>query len=188
MEHYVSIKDATIKYHVIHRRIKNPRLEFREGRFNLIIPKDYPDHEKIILRHSRWIYNRHIWMQHRLNASADIELEQNRSDEELKEFIRSCVILIGKELDVQPNAVRFRRMRTKWGSCSSRANLNFNTHMRYLPEEMIEYVVYHEMAHLIELNHSPRFWNYIRSRFGDYKKYEELLSNYWFLIQEEIKE
>lgn len=187
MEHTVNIKGTDIRYQVIHRKIKNPRLEFREGRFNLIIPKNYPDHEKIILRHSRWIYNRHTQMQRRLDASRDIRLEQDRSDEDLKEIIRLCVLSIGKELDVKPNAVRFRRMRTKWGSCSSRGNLNFNSHMRHLPEEMIEYVVYHEMVHLIELNHSPKFWNYIRSRFGDYKKYEEQLSNYWFLIQEEIR-
>ncbi|WP_406656174.1 M48 family metallopeptidase [Methanolobus sp. ZRKC2] len=187
MEHYVNIKDATIKYHVIHRKIKNPRLEFREGTFNLIIPKDYPDHEKIILRHRRWIYNRHIRMQHLLAASKTMELEQNRSEDEFKELVRICVLSIGKELKVQPDTVRFRKMRTKWGSCSSKGNLNFNTYMRHLPEDMIEYVVYHEMVHLIELNHGPNFWNYIKSHFKDHKNYEEQLSNYWFLIQEEIK-
>lgn len=187
MEHYVNIKDATIKYHVIHRKIKNPRLEFREGRFNLIIPKNYPDHKKLILKHSRWVYNRHIRMQRLLSASRDIELD-HRSEEELKELVRHYVLSIGKELGVQPNAVRFRKMRTKWGSCSSGSNLNFNTHMLHLPEYMIEYVVYHEMVHLIELNHSSRFWNYIKVRFEDHKRYEEQLSNYWFMIQDEIKE
>ena len=188
MEHVVNIKDVTVKYHVIHRKIKNPRLEFKEGRFNLIIPKNYPDHEKLIHRHRRWIYNRHMRMQRLLAASRDLELEHNRSEEELKEFVRLCVFSIGNELGVQPEAVRFRKMKSKWGSCSSRSNLNFNTHMRYLPEEMIEYVVYHEMVHLIELNHSLRFWDYIKSRFENYRNYEEQLSNYWYLIQKEIKE
>ncbi|TGC11162.1 M48 metallopeptidase family protein [Methanolobus halotolerans] len=187
MEHSVSIKDDIIKYHVIHRKIKTPRLEFREGRFNLIIPKNYPEHEKIILRHRRWIYNRYVRMQRLLSASAGIELEHSRSEEELKELVGRSALSIGKELGVQPNAIRFRKMRTKWGSCSSGANINFNTYMRYLPEKMIEYVVYHEMVHLIELNHSPCFWSYIRSRFKDHKNYEEELANYWFLIQEKIK-
>ena len=188
MEHYVSIKDVTIKYQVIRRKIKNPRLEFREGRFKLILPADYTGHEERILSHKRWIYNRHMRVQSLLAASREIELEHKRSEEQLKELVRLNVLSIGSELGVQPDAIRFRKMTSKWGSCSSRNNLNFNTYMRYLPEELIEYVVYHEMVHLIELNHSPRFWSYIRSRFEDHKSYEEQLSNYWYLIQKHLKE
>ncbi|KXS44530.1 MAG: hypothetical protein AWU59_467 [Methanolobus sp. T82-4] len=186
MEHSINIKDAMIRYHVIHSKVRNPRLEFRGGKFQLIIPESYPDHERIIRKHKRWIYNRHIRMQRLLSASKDLELDHSRSEEELKGLVRTCVLSMGKELGVQPKAVRFRKMKTKWGSCSSRSNLNFNTYMRYLPGELIEYIVYHEMVHLIELNHSPDFWKHIRARFKDPKYYEEQLSNHWFLIQEEI--
>lgn len=186
MEHTVNIKDATIRYNVIHRKIKNPRLEFRDACFRLIVPEGYVDHEKLIRRHSRWVYNRHERIQRMLSVSRNIELH-GMTEEELKESVRACVLSIGKELGVQPDSIHFRKMRTKWGSCSCRAKLNFNTHMRYLPEEMIEYIVYHEMVHLIEMNHGPRFWNYIRARFKDHKDHEEQLSGYWFLIQGKIK-
>ncbi len=186
MEHSIKIKDATIRYRVIHTKVSNPRLEFRDGKFQLFIPENYPDHERIIRKHKRWIYNRHIRMQRLLSASKDLELDRSRSEEELKGLVRTCVLAMGKELGVEPKAVRFRKMKTKWGSCSSRSNLNFNIYMRYLPRELIEYIVYHEMVHLIELNHSPDFWKHIEVRFGNHKHYEEQLSNHWFLIQEEI--
>jgi predicted metal-dependent hydrolase len=53
-----------------------------------------------------------------------------------------------------------------------------------LPENLIEYVVFHEIAHLVELNHSKKFWNIISSKFQDYKNLENELSVYWFAIKD----
>ncbi|MCD4807600.1 MAG: M48 family metallopeptidase [Methanococcoides sp.] len=62
--------------------------------------------------------------------------------------------------------------------------MNLNRHLIHLPESFIEYVVFHEMAHLIELNHSLRFWNVIDSKYADRKEYDRQLSAYWHLIKE----
>jgi hypothetical protein len=77
-------------------------------------------------------------------------------------------------------------MKTKWGSCSSKGNLNFNTFLQYLPDAMVEYIVHHEMVHLIELNHSSRFWNHVKKRYPDYKESEKKLAAYWSLINKNI--
>jgi hypothetical protein len=185
MEHQVTIKDEVICYDVIRRKVKNPRLEFKKGRLKLIVPKDHSGHEKIIHRHRRWIYNRHSWLREMCAGAEEIQLTQ-RPDENLRMLVKNLVSDISKELGVVPQAVRFRKMRTKWGSCSSKGNLNFNTRIRYLPEELIEYIVFHEMVHLIELNHSPAFHSHIKARFSDHKAYDRKLSSYWLLIQDQV--
>ncbi|WP_319508815.1 M48 family metallopeptidase [uncultured Methanolobus sp.] len=180
-----SIRDMVIDYELIRRDVKNPRLEFRDQRLYLIVPHSHKDHEKIIQRHKRWIYNRYSRVQKLKEISQDVELVAGRSVEELKELVNSFIAMIGDELGAKPQRIGFRKMKTKWGSCSSRGNLNFNSHMRHLPDRIIEYIVFHEMVHLIELNHSHRFWNHIKERFPDYKEYETMLAAYWSLIQKQ---
>ncbi|MBP1907819.1 M48 family metallopeptidase [Methanolobus bombayensis] len=180
----VSIRDMVIDYELVRRDVRNPRLEFLEGELYLIVPRSFREHEKIIRKHQRWIYNRYSRLQKIQDLSQDIELVSHRSVDELKRIIQKYASEIEKELNVRPEKIRFREMKTKWGSCSSRGNLNFNTFMRYLPDEMIEYIVHHEMVHLIELNHSSRFWNYVKKRYPDYKESETKLAAYWSLIQQ----
>jgi len=59
-------------------------------------------------------------------------------------------------------------MKTKWASHSSNNNLTINTLLKYLPNDIIEYIVYHEIAHAIERKHNEKFWNLIAKKFQDY--------------------
>lgn len=185
MHFTTTIKDLVIDYELIRRDVRDPRLEFRNNHLYLIVPQAHNDHEKIIQRHRRWIYSRYSRIQKLKDVCSDVELVTGRSVEELKKLVNSFITKTGKEIGVKPQRIGFRKMRTKWGSCSSKGNLNFNSHMRHLPDRMVEYIVFHEMVHLIELNHSQRFWNHIKGRFSDYKEYETLLAAYWSLIQKQ---
>lgn len=180
-----SIKDVVIDYELIRRDVKNPRLEFRNKQLYLIVPHAYKDHEKVIYRHRRWIYNRYSRVQRLKELSQNIELVTDRTIGELKELIYSLITKTENELGVKPQKTSFRKMKTKWGSCSSKGNLNFNIYMKHLPDRMIEYIVFHEMVHLIELNHSQRFWDHIKARFPNYKDAETMLTAYWSLIQKQ---
>jgi predicted metal-dependent hydrolase len=80
-------------------------------------------------------------------------------------------------------------MKSKWGSCSSKKNMNFNKLLKYLPDDLIQYVVFHEMTHLKEKKHGKEFWDIISINFKNYQEKENELMDYWFLIQENcIKE
>ena len=62
---------------------------------------------------------------------------------------------------VRCGRVSVRSQRTKWGSCSSQGNLNFNCLLLLAPPEVLDYVVVHELCHRLEMNHSPRFWQQV---------------------------
>ena len=65
--------------------------------------------------------------------------------------------------------ITIRAQRSRWGSCSSKGNLNFNCLLMLVPAHVLDYVVVHELCHLRELNHSPRFWAEVERILPDYK-------------------
>lgn len=74
--------------------------------------------------------------------------------------------------------VAIREQRTRWGSCSSRHNLNFNWKLVLAPPEALEYVVIHELCHLRDFNHSPRFWQEVKSRMPEYEYWKKWLKDH----------
>ncbi len=67
------------------------------------------------------------------------------------------------------NKLTIKNQKTCWGSCSRKANLNFNYKILFLPEEIQDYIIIHELCHLQEFNHSKRFWNLVSGIIPDYE-------------------
>lgn len=68
--------------------------------------------------------------------------------------------------------VRLKYNSSNWGSCSSKGNVNLSTRLLFAPDEVVDYVIIHELAHLIEMNHSARFWKIVSDIMPDYKDKE----------------
>lgn len=68
---------------------------------------------------------------------------------------------------------------SNWGSCSSRGNINLSTCLLFAPASVIDYVIIHELAHLLEMNHSSRFWEHVSSAMPDYREQERWLKENW---------
>lgn len=66
--------------------------------------------------------------------------------------------------------ISIREQKTRWGSCSSNGNLNFNWRLIFAPEEVLNYIVVHELAHRREMNHSPAFYAIVSSILPNYKQ------------------
>ncbi len=74
--------------------------------------------------------------------------------------------------------VRVKNQKTRWGSCSSKGNINLNLRLMMAPEPAIDYVIVHELCHLRVLNHSPAFWALVEHCFPDYRHWRD-----WFRMQ-----
>jgi predicted metal-dependent hydrolase len=97
----------------------------------------------------------------------------------LKEYARDLVMKRLEKFNqiygFKYNAVAIRNQKTRWGSCSSKGNLNFNYKIVLLPPRHADYIIVHELCHLKEFNHSKRFWNLVSKTFPDYEKIIEQL-------------
>ena len=74
-----------------------------------------------------------------------------------------------------PGRIAIRDQKSRWGSCSRKGNLNFNWKLIMAPPEALDYVVVHELCHLYEFNHSPRFWALVEAQMPDYEAWKKWL-------------
>lgn len=75
-----------------------------------------------------------------------------------------------KQLQETVEDIRIKDVKSRWGSCSSKRNLNFNWRLVMAPLEVLDYVVVHELCHLKEMNHSKAFWNLVEDILPDYQE------------------
>lgn len=188
MHKEITIMDMDIIYKVDYRNVKYPRLEFKTGDLLLILPKDYKKDEKdLIHKHQGWIYKKQKEIVKALQRTSKKTLNKKRDKEVFKEYVLEIAEGFMEDLGVEARQINFRIMKSKWASCSDRRNLTINTLLMYLPNDLIKYVVYHEVVHLKEKEHSKKFWDIIKKKFKYYNRKEKDLLTYWFLIQEERK-
>lgn len=92
-----------------------------------------------------------------------------------EEIIPQRVEYYAKIMGVEPKSVRITAAQKRFGSCSSRGTLCFSLNLMQYPGVAIDYVVVHELAHLVELNHSKKFWSVVEKYIPDYKKRRAML-------------
>lgn len=98
-------------------------------------------------------------------------MEKNK----IRRHIMERLKLYAPQMGVKFARVTVRDQKTRWGSCSSKGNLNFNYRLHYLPQELMDYVVVHELAHRIHMNHSREFWEVVAAFDADYKEHRKRL-------------
>lgn len=94
-----------------------------------------------------------------------------------KIIIKERIEYYQKYFNVRPNNIRIKKQKTRWGSCSSLKNLNFNLKLSMAELSVIDYIVVHEMSHLVHLNHSEEFWNLVKSILPNYNEEKEWLKH-----------
>jgi predicted metal-dependent hydrolase len=106
-------------------------------------------------------------------------------------YARELEALITREIEVlaagmpwvtEMPTFRLKLVRSRWGSCSGRGNLNFNLHLAKASPEAIRYVVLHELCHLAEMNHSERFWRLVAERMPDWKRHRAYFKTHGALL------
>lgn len=91
------------------------------------------------------------------------------------ERIRQRLEYYAPRIGRTPGRVAIREQKTRWGSCSGKGNLNFNWKLIMAPPQCLDYVVIHELCHLHEFNHSPRFWALVSKQMPEYEVWKKWL-------------
>lgn len=168
-------------YSIAHRNVKYPRLEFKTGTMLVILPNGQ-DEKRILQKHSQWINRKYRSIQEALDASLEFEID-SRSQDELKRLVHEIIIQFSQDLGNHPSRIVIKKMSSKWASCSKKGTITINSLLRYLPGDLIEYVIFHELIHLTFRKHDESFWKCIDDKFQNVEELEQKLLIYWFLIQ-----
>ena len=107
--------------------------------------------------------------------------------EKALEYIPKRVSYFAKQIGVTYGKITIRNQKTRWGSCSSKGNLNFNCLLMLTSPEVIDYVVVHELCHRKEMNHSKAFWAEVEKVLPNYKEQAKWLKENGGEIIERMK-
>jgi predicted metal-dependent hydrolase len=174
------------QYTVEYRNVKHPRCEFKTGSLLIVLPKKGWTPEQVLEKYGEWIKRKQSTINTAIQKSTETSINKMRTDSQLKLLVRECAASAQKELNTKINKIYFREMKTKWASHSQNNNLTINTRLKYMPEDLIIYIVYHEMAHNLERKHNKNFWALIKRKHHDFQAKEKSLLTYWFLIQKQL--
>ncbi len=167
---------------IIRSKRKTFALELRGGVLLIRAPLQAAEEEieRMLAKHQRWIDNARARQERR-----DREALPMLTAEELRALADQALAYIPKRLEyyapqigVTYGRVTIRSQKSRWGSCSSKGNLNFNCLLMLSPPEVIDSVVVHELCHRKEMNHSERFYTEVLRVYPDYWKWHGWLSEH----------
>ena len=172
-----------MEYTLIRSRRKTTAVEIKDGRVIVRAPVRFTraEADALVKKHERWIAEKLSQQKRLMSAAEQAEKLSQNELRELYERAAACLPALAEHyaglLGESFGRVTIRCQRTRWGSCSAKRNLNFNCLLMLTPERVIDSVVAHEVCHLREMNHSPRFYELLSKLCPDHRECDEWLKN-----------
>jgi predicted metal-dependent hydrolase len=101
---------------------------------------------------------------------------------EAKQYIPDKVNQLAEQFGLHYNKLTLKNIKSRWGSCSRKNNINLSIHLMRLPEQLIDYVILHELVHTVHHNHSARFWSKLDEVTNGAKNQDKELKKYRIAI------
>jgi len=126
------------------------------------------------------------WIKRRI-SEMNVRIEKSRvlpeiDREDARRILNQRLAELATGHDFEYGKVSIRKQKTRWGSCSSQNNISLNQNLLHLPDELIDYVLLHELTHTRVKDHSPSFWNELKTVCPDAKEKRRLLKTYSYCL------
>ncbi len=163
-----------IPYIIIKSKIKNMYIQIKDEKVIVKAPIQLKEKyvKEFVNKKSKWIYEG--LKKNKVKSKTEEKIGQKKI-ERLTRIVEKTINKYSKVLNVKPNKVRIKNIKYAWGSCSSQRNISISMQLARKEEKVIEYVVLHEMCHLIYMNHSKNFWKLVEEYMPEYKEYKKKL-------------
>lgn len=167
-------------YEIIYSSRKTLAIQITpDGSVKVRAPRNYPrtSIDKFLKEKESWI----LKYVHKAKQNPPAEKnpisvqERNRYIKIARDIFTRKTAYYAAIMQVTYGRISIREQKTRWGSCSSKGNLNFNWRLIFAPEEVLNYIVVHELAHRREMNHSPAFYAVVKSILPNYKESQKWL-------------
>jgi len=165
-----------ITFHLARRRVRRARVEFVLPRPLLVVPLRARPQE--VLRANREsIHSRYARMCAKWRCALQLDL-LDRSEEQTRALTAVYVERYSRMLQVECRQLTWRRMTSRWGTCSGKGVIRLNRFLRHVPEPLVAYVVFHETLHLANMRHDCRFRRSVAQVFPHYRELDRQLELY----------
>lgn len=186
-ELWISLDKEEIEVEIIRSKRRSMAIQIRtDGSVVVRVPMHASDRaiKRFVSAHARWIADNRGQMFERRKKLADNPYDipawesLSAADKKIvKQKIMEHVDYYARRMEIDYGSISMRNQKSRWGSCSSKGNLNFNYRLAYLPEELLDYVVVHELAHRRHMDHSAAFWEEVETYYPAYKKCRQMLND-----------
>tara|TARA_B100001250_G_scaffold36730_1_gene29395 strand:+ start:2276 stop:2824 length:549 start_codon:yes stop_codon:yes gene_type:complete len=163
------------------------------NRAKRIIVSIKPEHVRVVIPKRQSFKNAQQFVESRLDwiktnrLSMDLQLQKKKKLPEIDRKVARKILCrrIGELAQLHNfvyNRVSIRKQKTRWGSCSSKNNINLNANLLHLPSELMDYVLLHELVHTRVKDHSKDFWNELNTIVPNARQVDRRLKDYQYCL------
>ena len=181
MDYEIEHKDVGIIRYIKNNRAKRIIISIKPEFVRVTVPRrqTLKNAQKFVDAKINWI------KKHSNNMKVLIEKSKKLPKidrEEARENLEKRLSELAEQHNFQYNRVSIRSQRTRWGSCSSKDNISLNMKLLHLPQQLIDYILLHELVHTRVKNHSKDFWNELETVVPNARTVDEQLREYQYCL------
>ena len=181
MDYEIKHQDIGIIRYIKNNRAKRIIISIKPRYVRVTIPR-----RQTLKNAQKFLEQKINWIKKHAKNMNDLVQKSNELPEINKENARQLLTKrlyeLAQKYDFQYNKVSIRSQKTRWGSCSSKNNISLNKKLLHLPNDLIDYILLHELVHTRVKNHSKDFWNELETVVPNARSIDKQLREYQYCL------